>query len=48
MDRAATGNRQQPRPLLLVQDPFELDVSFNEREFARSRFAIGTIVSVDV
>ena len=32
MDRAAIGNRQQPRTLCLVQDAFELDVSFNERE----------------
>ena len=47
MDGAAIGNRQQPCTLFLVQDAFELDVSFNEREFGRARFAIGTIFSVD-
>ena len=47
VDRAAIGNRQQPRPLFLVQDAFELDVSFNEREYGRARFARGTIFSVD-
>ena len=47
MDRAAIGNRQQPRPSFLVQDAFELDVSFNERECGHARFASGTIFSVD-
>ena len=32
MDRAAIGNRQQPPTLFLVEDAFELDISFNERE----------------
>ena len=47
MDRAAIGNRQQPATLFLVQHAFELDISFNERESGRARFAIGTIFSVD-
>ena len=47
MDRAAIGNRQQLRTLFLVQDAFELDVSFNERECGDARFASGTIFSVD-
>ena len=38
MDRAAIGNRQQPRPLFLVEDAFELDVSFNERELCPCAF----------
>ena len=47
MDRAAIGNRQQPRTLFFIEDAFELDVSFNERERGRARFAIVTIFSVD-
>ena len=47
MDRAAIGNRQQLRTLLLVQGAIELDVSFNERECGNARFASGTIFSVD-
>ena len=47
MDWAAIGNRQQLRTLFLVQDAFELDVSFNERECGHARFASGAIFSVD-
>ena len=47
MDGATIGNRQQPRTLFVVQHAFEFDVSFNEREPSRARFAIGTIFSVD-
>jgi hypothetical protein len=47
MDRAAIGNRQQPPTLFLVEDAFELDISFNEREPGSARFASGTIFSVD-
>ena len=47
MDRAAIGNRQQLRTLFLVQDTFELDVPFYERELGHASFAIGTIFSVD-
>ena len=47
MDRAAIGNRQQLLPLFLVQDAFELNVSFDERERGDVRFTSGTIFSVD-
>ena len=47
MDRAAIGNRQQLRTLFLVQDAFESNVSFNERECGHTRFASGTVISVD-
>ena len=35
------------RTLILVQDAFEFDVSFDEREFRFARFATGAIFSVD-
>ena len=45
MHRAATAIAQQPRTLFLVQDAFELDVSFNERERGRELLAGGTVFS---
>ena len=47
MDRAAIGDGQEPRTLLLVQPAVELDVPFDERQLGFMRFASDTVLGVD-